>query len=181
VDKGRRGRPKGSVGQAAILSPAQIKDVSQSARRDGRYADRAEIILVLSIQLGLRANELASLKWADVYHPDGTVREMIVVQRAYIRGAQSLVEVAGAPDLRGLLADYREKRAPFFNHYDQDPLFRSQRGGRMTAASVGRYLTGLDRMSANTVINGHSLRLALSRLAFLQVRRSGIHRPHGMR
>jgi integrase/recombinase XerD len=162
VSKGSRGRPKGSVGRAAILSSAQIKEAFRSARRNGRYADRAEIALILSIELGLRATELALLKQADVYQLSGSVHEKIAVRRAYLRGSQALVEVARAPRLRGLLSDYREKQMASFDHCDQnDPLFRSQRGGHMTGASMTRYLTGLYRNAGILTASSRSGRRTL--------------------
>jgi integrase/recombinase XerD len=133
------------VGKAAILGSAQIKEVLRAARREGRYTDRAEIALALSIELGLRAIELATLKWTDVYNSDGTVRQTITVRRAYLKGAESSVELVDAPKLRSLLADYQEKQMVSLNPNWQIPLFRSQRGGHMTAASMARYLTELYR------------------------------------
>jgi len=139
-----RGRPRGTTGKAATLSPAQIKNVFRAARRV-RHGDRAEVALALSIELGLRASELAALAWSDVYRPDGTVREAIYVECAYTRGSKTRV-VAGSPKLRSLLADYREKKTFSCSECDQDaPLFRSQRGGRMTAPSMSRFITDLYR------------------------------------
>jgi integrase/recombinase XerD len=144
VSQGSRGRPKGTTGKAATLSPAQIKQVFRAARRV-RHGDRAEVALALSIELGLRASELAALCWSDVYNPDGTVREAIYVERAYTRGSKTRV-VAGSPKLRRLLADYREKQTLSWSGCDHSaPLFRSQRGGHMTAASMARFVTGLYR------------------------------------
>lgn len=145
MNKRGRGRPKGSVGKAAILSSAQVRDVFQSARHHGKYSDRAEIVLALSIYLGLRASELAALRWADVYDSDGTVRHVILVHRAYIQGARSRRELVSSPKLRGFLADYREKQTPSLNYGEHVPLIRSQRGGHMTAASMTRFVTGLYR------------------------------------
>ena len=144
MSKRQRGRPKGSVGKAAILSSAQIRDVLRSARRHGKHSHLAELVLALSIQLGLRATELASLQWADVYNSDGIVRHAIRVNRAYIRGARSCAELVIPQKLRGLLADYREKQTSHGNGV-QIPLFRSRRGGHMTAASMARFVTGLYR------------------------------------
>jgi integrase/recombinase XerD len=145
VSKRLRGRPQGSTGKAAILSSAQIRDVFLSARRLGRYPDRAELVLALSIQLGLRATELASLQWADVYHSDGAVRQIILVNRAHTRKGKTRAIIVSPPKLRGLLADYRERQLSLRRQDEQIPLFRSQRGGHMTAASMTRFVTELYR------------------------------------
>ena len=55
--KRRRGRPPGTSGRAAVLSPSQIKQAFRVARSRTRHADRAEAVLALSIGLGLRAKE----------------------------------------------------------------------------------------------------------------------------
>ena len=150
MGQGSRGRPRGTTGKAVALSPAQIKQVFR-VTRCVRHGDRAEIALALSIKLGLRASELAALDWSDIYRPDGTVRETINVEW----GAKTRV-VAGSPKLRSLLADYREKQTFNWSECDPDaPLFRSQRGGRMTVASMARFVTGLYRKA---VIAGGSSR-----------------------
>ena len=97
MSKRLRGRPKGSVGKAAILSSAQVRDVFLSASRYGKYSDRAELVLALSIQLGLRATELAALRWADIYDSDGSVRQMILVTRAYTRKDKARALLVSSP------------------------------------------------------------------------------------
>lgn len=138
-----RGRPKGSTGQSAILGSDQIKVLLRSARQYGRYADRAELVIVLSIELGLRASELAALRWVDVYHPDGIVRDCIEARRAYSRLHEPTPVAVYSAKLRGLLADYREKSDPYSARFDQTPLFESQRGGHMTPASMTRFIIGI--------------------------------------
>ena len=145
MSKRLQGRPKGSVGKAAILSSAQVKDVFLSARRHGKYSDRAELVLALSIQLGLRATELAALRWADIYDSDGSVRQMILVTRAYVRKAKTRALLVNSPKLRGLLADYRERQLSVRPLDERIPLFCSQRGGHLTAGSMSRFVTGLYR------------------------------------
>ena len=145
MSKRLRGRPKGSVGKAAILSSAQVRDVFLSARRHGKYSDRAELVLALSIQMGLRASELAALRWVDIYDLDGSVRQMICVTRAYTRKTKIRALLVSSPKLRGLLADYRERQLSLRPLDEQIPLFCSQRGGHLTAGSMSRFLTGLYR------------------------------------
>ncbi|MBN9042095.1 MAG: site-specific integrase [Rhizobiales bacterium] len=140
-----RGRPKGTTGQAALLGPDEIKALLRSARQCGRFVDRAELVIALSIELGLRASELAELRWANVYHPDGIVRDCLEVRRAYTktRTVSSIAVTVHSSKLRILLADYREKLDPHVSRFDQAPLFESQRGGHMTAASMTRFIAGI--------------------------------------
>jgi integrase len=82
MQKRPRGRPRGSTGSAAPLTADQIKLVLKMARSE-RFDDRAELLLLFSIGLGMRATELASLRWIDVYHSNGSIRSMINAKRAY--------------------------------------------------------------------------------------------------
>ncbi len=82
----RRGRPKGTTGRAAVLSPSQIRHAFRVARARPRHAARAEAVLAMSVGLGLRAKELASLTWADVYDEDGRVRPVVHLKAAYTKG-----------------------------------------------------------------------------------------------
>jgi integrase len=62
----RRGRPRGTSGWAAVLSRLQIRHVFRTAKSRSRDPARAAAVLPLSVGLGLRAKELAGLRWADV-------------------------------------------------------------------------------------------------------------------
>ena len=144
MSKRPRGRPKGSTGKATLLSPAQVRDALTCARRYGRHANRAEVALSLSIELGLRAIELAALTLGDVYGPEGGIRSTISIKPAYMPSEASITDIdIDSPKLRGLLADYREKEFGGRGAADHIPLFRSQRGGHLTAASMARFITGL--------------------------------------
>jgi integrase/recombinase XerD len=136
-------RLKQAVPKAAILSSAQARDVLASARRHGRHSNRAEVALTLSIELGLRAIELAALTFGDVYGPEGGVRPAISIKPAYMATVEVSIVDIESTKLRGLLADYREKEFGGHGAADCIPLFRSQRGGALTAASMARFITGL--------------------------------------
>lgn len=144
MTKRSRGRPKGSTGKAAILCPDQVVRALHTARHQGKYSDRAEVALALSIELGLRATELAALRWADVRSSDGTVRQSISVSAAYSTNARTFLSPVPSK-LRGRLADYYEKHA--LRQYEgiHAPLFRLQRGRPMTAVSLARLITELYR------------------------------------
>ena len=52
----------------------------------------------MSLGVGLRAKELTSLKWADVYDAEGRVRPVLHLRAAYTKGSasDSLVRVKRA-------------------------------------------------------------------------------------
>jgi integrase/recombinase XerD len=126
-----RGRPKGSNGPAAILTPAQIRAVLQCARQSGRYRDRAELALILSLEFGLTAGQLVALTAGDLMNRSGCIREALSQ-----RPAGLLVS-----ELRQSLADYCERHLS--PEVPDVPLFASQRGGALTRSSLGALLTSI--------------------------------------
>jgi len=115
----------------------------------------------MSVGLGLRAKELASLKWSDVYEADGRVRHVVHLKAAYTKGAKTRDVFVSSPALRRVLANYRERRGPWGPEPSRSPLFRSQKGGHMTAASVARFLTALYRDAGVPDATSHSGRRTL--------------------
>lgn len=161
-----RGRPNGSGGRSVALTPDQIKSVARLARRE-RHSDRAELMLALSIELGLRATELASLRWNDVFGHQGEIRNFISTRAAY-SGTLAQFDLTNSK-LRSKIADYYEKRRFISGEADNEPLFRSQRGVALTPASVARYLTQLYRkagISRGSSRSGRRTR-EISRATFL--------------
>lgn len=138
--RAKRGRPKGSTGKAAVLSSAQVKQVFRIARSRGRHADRAEAVFALSFGLGLRAKELASLTWADVYEQGGRVRQVLHLKACYTKGAKTRDVFLSAPALRKVLTAYGDKHRMQSEHAPATPLFLSQKRGHMTACSMARFL-----------------------------------------
>jgi integrase len=130
------------IRESRTLSSDQIRILLTSARRSGRYIDRAELALALSIELGLTATRLAAMTTGDVYNSDGAVRTIIPVQLA-----DGWVPLRISPKLLGLLADYREKHLAFYELDTMVSLFRSQRGVQMKPASMARLLTEVYRQA----------------------------------
>jgi len=164
--KPKRGRPPGTSGRAAVLSPAQVRHVFRVARARGRHAARAEAALAMSIGLGLRAMELASLRWADVYDAEGKVRPVLHLRAAYTKGGRTRDVFVSSPALRRVLATYGERDWLGGVAVSQAPLFASQKGGPMTAASMARFLKALYAEAGIAGASSHSGRRTLiTRLA----------------
>jgi integrase/recombinase XerD len=159
--KAKRGRPKGSTGRAAVLTPAQVKLVFRVARSRVRHADRAEVAFALSFGLALRAKELASLTWADVYEPGGNVRQVLHLKANYTKGAKTRDVFLSAPPLRKILATYGEKYRLQSEHASATPLFPSQKRGHMTACSMARFLKTIYQEAGVAGATSHSGRRTL--------------------
>jgi integrase len=96
----RRGRPLGTSGRAAVLSASQVRQVFRVAHARSRHSARAEATLAISLGLGLRAKELTSLKWDDVYDAKGHVRMVLHLRAAYTKGGKTRDVFLSSPTLR---------------------------------------------------------------------------------
>lgn len=136
-----RGRPVGLTGPAPILSPEEIRRVLRLMKTRPRFATRAEVAFNLSFYLGLRAKEISSLRWGDVFEEGGRVRDVLHLKAAYTKGSKTRDVFLSSPRLRQVLSQfalrYPEGRKP------DAPLFRSQKGGHLTAGSMARFLKQL--------------------------------------
>ena len=148
-----RGRPPGTTGRAAVLTTHQIRAVAAVARARPRLPLRALATFTLSVGAGLRAKELSSLRWIDVFTPEGEAREVVHLKAAYTKGAKTRDIFLSSPKLRRTLEDYHSESRPWdFN----EPLFKSQKGGHLTATSMSRFLkqlyveTGIPRGSSHS-------------------------------
>ena len=162
----RRGRPPGTSGRAAVLSAAQVRHVFRVARSRGRHAARAEAALAMSIGLGLRAKELTSLTWSDVYDAEGRVRRVVHLKAAYTKGGRTRDVFVSSPALRRVLEKYGERDWLGSARASQAALFASQKGGPMTACSMARFIKALYREAGIAGASSHSGRRTLiTRLA----------------
>jgi integrase/recombinase XerD len=163
----RRGRPPGTSGRAAVLSASQVRQVFRVARARSRHSARAEATLAISLGLGLRAKELTSLKWDDVYDAKGHVRPVLHLRAAYTKGGKTRDVFLSSPTLRRALAKYWEGRsATLSTRASHAPLFPSQKGGAMTPASMARFFKALYREAGISGASSHSGRRTLiTRLA----------------
>lgn len=71
--------------QAKILNKQQIEVVANFIR-SGRNGLRNETIFLLSVRAGLRAKEIASLKWSMVLEADGQIGNFIHLTNAASKG-----------------------------------------------------------------------------------------------
>ena len=120
----------------------------------------------MSVGLGLRAKELTSLQWADVYDAEGRVRSVLHLRAAYTKGGRTRDAFLSSPALRRVLSKYGEGRWLLSARTSHAPLFPSQKRGPMTPASMARFLKGLYREAGISGASSHSGRRTLiTRLA----------------
>ena len=94
-----------------------------------RHPQRDRLIVLLSIKAGLRAGEIASLTWDMVLGANGDLTACIELHD-HAAKKRSGRRIPLHPDLRDTLLAWRAVSVP------SGPIIRSERGGRMRAASI---------------------------------------------
>lgn len=155
-------RPKGLTGRAPILSAGEFEQVLEAAR-SLTYPARDRAILLVSFYLGLRAKEIASLRFGDVYTADGEVRNVLHIKRDYSKKNRMRDVYLSSDRLRSALASYRLVRQPAA---PDDPLFATQSGRSFDAHGMVVLFRRVYRHAGFDAASSHSgRRTMITRLA----------------
>jgi integrase/recombinase XerD len=117
--------------QAQTLTDAQLRRVLHYCR-SRRHPLRDETIILTSFYAGLRAIEIAALKYADVYDEQGTVRDQFTLRATQSKGGRTRTVYIGSK-LKRALTEYQ---ASIVRHREDMPLFPSQKGGHFSANTM---------------------------------------------
>ena len=149
------------MAQASTLSDAQIKRAMRWCQTR-RYPIRDTTILLLSLNTGLRAKEIAALRIGDVYDDAGTPRTQFTLNKSQTKGNRTRVVFVNKP-LTQQLTTYGTWR----NCADAaEPLFRSQKGGHFSANTMCQLFLNIYKASGLSDASSHSgRRTFITRLA----------------
>ena len=117
--------------QAQTLTDAQLRRVLHYCR-SRRHPLRDETILLTSFYAGLRAIEIAALKYADVFDEQGSVRDQFTLRATQSKGGRTRTVYIGNKLKRAL----KEYQASIVRHRTDMPLFPSQKGGHFSANTM---------------------------------------------
>ncbi len=93
--------------QAQTLNETQLRRVLQYCR-SRRYPARDQAIVQFSFYAGLRASEIAALKYSDVVDEQGATREQFVLSAAQSKGGRTrTVDPFHNSRISGILAPIR--------------------------------------------------------------------------
>jgi integrase/recombinase XerD len=107
--------------QAKILSRQQVRAALHRARW-GRYPQRDRVMILLSVKAGLRAGEIANLRWSMLLDADGRLGHRIELHDSAAK-KRSGRTIPLHPELRRALLVLRRKTG------DQGAVIRSERAG----------------------------------------------------
>ena len=97
--------------QAKTLSKNQIETVL-AYLSSGRYPIRDKVIFLLSVKAGLRAMEIANLKWEMILTPDGAIGHSIHLTNVASKGRSGGRIIPLNKDLRSALNDLKTSGPP---------------------------------------------------------------------
>ena len=117
--------------QAQTLTDAKLRRVLHYCR-SRRHPLRDETIILTSFYAGLRAIEIAALKYADVYDEQDAVRDQFTLRATQSKGGRTRTVYIGSKLKRAL----KEYQASIVRNKEEMPLFPSQKGGHFSANTM---------------------------------------------
>jgi integrase len=128
------------------LTEAEIEKLMDAARRGNRYGHRDATALLLAYRHGLRASELATLRWDDIDFSGSKLH----IRRA--KGGEVSVHPIGGRELRALRRLQREQLAVTY-------IFHSERGAPLSIAGYQRMVARVGRRAGfGWRVSSHALR-----------------------
>ena len=151
--------------QAKILNDDHVQDLPVYAAHS-RYPLRNSLIVLLSAKAGLRAGEIAALTWDMVLGADGHVASTIELHdKAAKKNSGRRVPIHA--DLKARLVEWHRLSRP------AGPIITSERGGRMTAASIVLWFIRAYRVIGLDGCSSHSGRRTFVTRAARMVHKAG--------
>jgi integrase len=127
--------------QAKVLNKAQA-DAVLGFLNTTRYPERNRLIFLLSIKAGLRAKEIASLRWEMLTDAEGDLSEVISLTDKASKGRSGRT-IPINRDLRGALELMIKARDKETLSYRNSPfVITSERGERTSPASIVNMFRG---------------------------------------
>jgi integrase len=136
--------------QAKTLTRQQVRAALHRARRS-RYPQRDRVMILMSVKAGLRAGEIANLRWSMVLDADGRLGHRIELHdRAAKKRSGRTIPLH--PELRRALLQLRRRTG------DDGAVIRSERAGPrgMRPSSVVNWFRRLYRELGLTGCSSHS-------------------------
>ena len=119
--------------QAKTLADKQVRAVLAELETH-RYPLRDRAMFLLSVKAGLRAIEIAGLRWSMVMDAEGNIADAIALENRASKGRRGGRIIPLHPDLRGALVALRRERGE--EARPNRPVIFSERDSGLSANSV---------------------------------------------
>jgi integrase len=139
--------------QAKILSKAQQEAVLASLAST-RYPVRDRVIFLLSVRAGLRAKEIAALKWEMITDAEGELADVIALTNVAAKGKRGGRAIPIAKDLKAALVALKTEAA---SDYRRSPyVVTSERGFSTSSYAIVNKFASWYRALGFTGASSHS-------------------------
>jgi integrase len=136
---------------ARVLAKADVRRLIRHVQT-GRYPLRDRATVLLSFRAGLRAAEIAGLRWEMVLRPDGRVDDVVSVARQISKGKRSGRRIPMHVELRAALRMlHKEQGSPITG-----PVIRSERKRHMRPRSICQWFAARYRALSLAGASSHS-------------------------
>jgi integrase len=132
------------------LTPQEVESICKTIRKQSRYADRDELMVLAAFHHGFRVSELTSVKWQHVDRKTG----QLTVKRLK-NGIDTQHPIADKRELMLLRRLHREQGKPTSGF-----VFRNERGGAVSTNGFQRMFNRFSEKATGICWNAHALRHA---------------------
>lgn len=121
--------------QAKTLSKIQIETISKHLRTR-RHGLRDQTIFLLSVKAGLRATEIAGLKWSMVTDPDGDIYDAMQITDQATKGKSGRIVPLNKDLKKNLVELLRTKKSSAKFDMGSEFVITTERSPRTTAQAI---------------------------------------------
>ena len=152
--------------QAKILTKSQLPAMLRQVGKHHRHVQRDRVMVLLSVKAGLRAGEIAELRWSMLLDVQGRIADVIELHDCAAKnGGGRTIPIH--PELRRALLKLRRLDG------GEGPVIRSERGGPIQPGSVVYWFARLYRELGMSGCSSHSGRRTFITDAARLVHRAG--------
>lgn len=130
------------------LTPLEVERIRKSIRTGSRYADRDELMVIMTFNHGYRVSELVNLKWQHIDLKTGQISIKRLKQ-----GIDTLHPISDKRELMLLNRLYREQSKPTGGF-----IFKTERGTAVSSNGFQKMFAKFSEQALSVKWNVHALR-----------------------
>lgn len=130
------------------LSSSEVEQVCKVIRKESRYSDRDELMVLVAFHHGLRVSELVNVKWQ---HIDMKVGQLAV--KRLKNGIDTLHPISSKRELMLLRRLHKDQSKPTAGF-----VFKNERGGVVSTNGFQKTFGKFSNLALDTKWNVHALR-----------------------
>lgn len=130
------------------LSSSEVEQICKVIRKDSRYSDRDELMVLIAFHHGLRISELVNIKWQHIDLEAG----QLAVKRLK-NGIDTLHPITSKRELMLLRRLYKYQNKPTAGF-----VFKNERGGAVSTNGFQKTFGKFSNLALQTKWNAHALR-----------------------